>query len=67
MKLTLQSLEDGKMHVTVDLQTTGEQGLQGWAVLPHQPGLTVQELQVQVLLQLSGTLRTLAHEIRKPE
>lgn len=67
MKLTIQSLDSGKMHVTVDLQTSGEQGLQGWVVLPHQPALTLHELQAQVLLQLADTLSTFAREIRKPE
>jgi|LNFM01.2.fsa_nt_gb hypothetical protein len=67
MKLTIQALDNGKMHVTVDLQTSGEEGLQGWAVLRHQPGLTLPELQAQVLLRLSDTLSKMAQEIRNGE
>lgn len=67
MKLTLQSHKDGAMHVTVDLQTGTDFGLQGWLLMPHQPGLTVEDLQVKALLKLSQILSTAAHEIRKSE
>lgn len=64
MKLTMQNRPNGATHVTLDLQPKDpDYSLIGSVLLPHQPGRTVEELQLQAVRELRNILQTLETEL----